>query len=90
MGVGLWVLGGIIAFLCVEKFVRCVKGGHGHSHSPGHVAPVKTEEKKGEKKVEDSKKGGKAKKTEKKQKSPPPGLQKYQLNNILYKVADDK
>ena len=26
MGVGLWVLAGIIAFLCVEKFVRLVKG----------------------------------------------------------------
>ena len=26
LGVGLWVLGGIIAFLCVEKFVRYVKG----------------------------------------------------------------
>ena len=26
MTVGLWVLGGIIAFLCVEKFVRYVKG----------------------------------------------------------------
>ena len=32
MIVGLWVLGGIVAFLCVEKFVRYVKGGHGHSH----------------------------------------------------------
>ena len=26
MTVGLWVLAGIIAFLCVEKFVRLVKG----------------------------------------------------------------
>jgi zinc transporter 7 len=34
MGVGLWVLGGIVAFLMVEKFVRYVKGGHGHSHGP--------------------------------------------------------
>lgn len=37
MSVGLWVLGGIIAFLVVEKFVRLVKGGHSHSHS--HAAP---------------------------------------------------
>lgn len=36
MSVGLWVLGGIIAFLVVEKFVRLVKGGHGHGHSHGH------------------------------------------------------
>jgi zinc transporter 7 len=32
MSVGLWVLAGIIAFLIVEKFVRAVKGGHGHTH----------------------------------------------------------
>lgn len=36
MGVGLWVLSGIIVFLAVEKFVRLVRGdsGHGHSHGP--------------------------------------------------------
>ncbi|XP_077404664.1 zinc transporter Slc39a7 isoform X2 [Vanacampus margaritifer] len=35
MSVGLWVLGGIVAFLIVEKFVRFLKGGnsHGHSHN---------------------------------------------------------
>ncbi|XP_017472255.1 PREDICTED: protein catecholamines up [Rhagoletis zephyria] len=33
MKVGLWVLGGIIAFLAVEKTVRLLKGGeHGHNH----------------------------------------------------------
>lgn len=32
MIVGLWVLGGMVAFLVVEKFVRHVKGGHSHSH----------------------------------------------------------
>ena len=39
LGVGLWVLFGIVAFLAVEKFVRYMKGGdsHGHSHSSsGH------------------------------------------------------
>lgn len=36
MSVGLWVLGGIVAFLVVEKFVRLLKGGHSHSHSHGH------------------------------------------------------
>lgn len=35
MSVGLWVLGGIVAFLVVEKFVRLLKGGHSHSHSHG-------------------------------------------------------
>lgn len=39
MVVGLWVLGGIITFLVVEKFVRLAKGG-GHSH--GRIqSPVK-------------------------------------------------
>ena len=38
MSVGLWVLGGIVAFLIVEKFVRYVKGGHGHSHGPVGIA----------------------------------------------------
>ncbi|XP_043939509.1 zinc transporter SLC39A7 [Protopterus annectens] len=40
MCVGMWVLAGIVAFLVVEKFVRHVKGshghGHGHSHGPAH------------------------------------------------------
>lgn len=36
MSVGLWVLGGIVAFLVVEKFVRLLKGGHSHSHGHGH------------------------------------------------------
>ena len=44
ISVGLWTLAGILAFLCVEKFVRAVKGGHGHSHGPaahGHShAPI--------------------------------------------------
>ncbi|XP_063135091.1 zinc transporter SLC39A7 isoform X1 [Rattus norvegicus] len=36
LSVGLWVLSGIVAFLVVEKFVRHVKGGHGHAHAHGH------------------------------------------------------
>lgn len=39
MSVGLWVLGGIVAFLVVEKFVRLLKGGHSHSH--GKIPPGK-------------------------------------------------
>lgn len=39
MSIGLWVLAGIITFLTVEKVVRLVKGGHGHSHGP--VEPPK-------------------------------------------------
>lgn len=37
LSVGLWVLSGIVAFLVVEKLVRHVKGGHGHSHGHGHA-----------------------------------------------------
>lgn len=33
MSVGLWVLCGIVTFLIIEKLVRIIKGGHGHSHS---------------------------------------------------------
>lgn len=32
MSVGLWVLCGIITFLIIEKLVRIIKGGHGHTH----------------------------------------------------------
>lgn len=39
MSVGLAVLSGILVFLMVEKFVRLVKGDHGHSHGPSKPAP---------------------------------------------------
>ncbi|XP_037649728.1 zinc transporter Slc39a7 isoform X3 [Sebastes umbrosus] len=59
MSVGLWVLGGIIAFLVVEKFVRALKGGHGHghSHSHSHAAP-KEKDSDGEEEKEKKKKKG--------------------------------
>ncbi|XP_066914805.1 zinc transporter Slc39a7-like [Clytia hemisphaerica] len=41
MLVGLWVLGGIIVFLVVEKLVRHIKGGHGHSHGPATTKKAK-------------------------------------------------
>ena len=43
MIVGLWVLGGIVTFLMVEKFVRLAKGGHSHGHSHGPASHVKDE-----------------------------------------------
>eukprot|EP00092_Neocalanus_flemingeri_P029146 GFUD01031634.1.p1 GENE.GFUD01031634.1~~GFUD01031634.1.p1 ORF type:complete len:468 (-),score=113.95 GFUD01031634.1:416-1819(-) len=46
MSVGLGVLSGIVAFLCVEKFVRIMKGGHGHSHEIPAAKPVEKAEKK--------------------------------------------
>ncbi|KAL7858717.1 hypothetical protein AOLI_G00188190 [Acnodon oligacanthus] len=66
MSVGLWVLGGIVAFLVVEKFVRLLKGGHSHSHS--HAAP-KTKDSDGEEKKDDMKKGEKEKKDKKAKKA---------------------
>uniref|UniRef100_A0A672F9E7 Zinc transporter SLC39A7 n=1 Tax=Salarias fasciatus TaxID=181472 RepID=A0A672F9E7_SALFA len=58
MSVGLWVLGGIIAFLVVEKFVRLLKGGHGHGHSHGHShAGTKEKESDGEEEKEKKKEG---------------------------------
>lgn len=67
MSVGIWVLSGIIAFLAVEKFVRIVKGSHGHSHS----APAKTEmaaEVKNKEKKEDKDENKAEKKSEKDEK----------------------
>ncbi|GCC37545.1 hypothetical protein chiPu_0016049 [Chiloscyllium punctatum] len=55
MSVGLWVLGGIIAFLVVEKFVRHVKGGHGHGHS--HAAAPKVKESSEEEEKDNNKHG---------------------------------
>ncbi|KAE8739030.1 hypothetical protein FOCC_FOCC015475 [Frankliniella occidentalis] len=40
MSVGLSVLGGILVFLMVEKFVRLVKGDHSHSHGHTHAKPA--------------------------------------------------
>lgn len=55
MSVGLWVLAGIITFLAVEKMVRLMKGGHGHSHGPAKKA--NEPEKSSKKKNGDDKKG---------------------------------
>jgi zinc transporter 7 len=49
MVVGFWVLFGIIVFLRVEKFVRLVKGGHGHSHSNAPGLPIKSDDHDGKK-----------------------------------------
>eukprot|EP00096_Caligus_rogercresseyi_P002388 TRINITY_DN1450_c0_g1_i13.p1 TRINITY_DN1450_c0_g1~~TRINITY_DN1450_c0_g1_i13.p1 ORF type:complete len:318 (+),score=120.15 TRINITY_DN1450_c0_g1_i13:544-1497(+) len=59
MTVGLFVLSGIIAFLCVEKCVRIMNDGGGHGHS--HNATADKEDKKKEKK-EKKKDGEQAKK----------------------------
>uniref|UniRef100_A0A1I7U4N8 Zinc transporter SLC39A7 n=1 Tax=Caenorhabditis tropicalis TaxID=1561998 RepID=A0A1I7U4N8_9PELO len=51
MSVGGWVLAGIIAFLTVEKLVRILRGGEGHSHGHSHGGEKK-ESKKEDKKEE--------------------------------------
>ncbi|XP_040567060.1 zinc transporter zipt-7.2 [Lepeophtheirus salmonis] len=60
--VGLFVLSGIIAFLCVEKFVRILNGGHGHSHGTPEMKQLVSQEKKKDEvssKKDDSKSGSK-------------------------------
>lgn len=58
MIVGLWVLAGIIAFLVVEKLVRHIKGGHGHSHSHGHSKKEEDTKKENKEDKKDKKKDG--------------------------------
>jgi zinc transporter 7 len=55
LSVGLGVLSGIVAFLCVEKLVRIMKGGHAHSHSHA-PPPLEDKTKKEKEKKEDKKK----------------------------------
>lgn len=45
LSVGLWVLAGIVTFLIVEKCVRILKGGHGHTHGPSPIEHKKTDRK---------------------------------------------
>jgi len=68
MSVGLGVLSGILAFLCVEKLVRIMKGGHSHSHSHTAKPAEKKEEKpaKEKKKAKDSDGEDESKESEKK------------------------
>jgi len=76
MSVGLGVLGGIVAFLCVEKLVRIMKGGHSHSHSapapaveekkPEPPKKKKAKESDGEEEEKEEEKGKKAVKEEEK------------------------
>lgn len=51
--VGLGVLGGIITFLVVEKFVRMFDSGHGHSHAGGDKKKNEDKAKKAKKNKKD-------------------------------------
>ncbi|XP_042310613.1 zinc transporter SLC39A7 [Sceloporus undulatus] len=75
MSVGLWVLGGIVAFLVVEKFVRHVKGGHGHGHGHGHshAAKAKSSDDEAEREPAAAQKGPAEKAASKKKEKETPG-----------------
>ncbi|XP_017060962.2 protein catecholamines up [Drosophila ficusphila] len=92
MSIGLWVLGGIIAFLSVEKLVRILKGGgggHGHSHGAPKPKPVAPKKKSSDK--EDSGDGDKpdkqAKKTKPKQQEAEPEGE-VEISGYLNLAAD--
>lgn len=80
MTVGMWVLGGIIAFLAVEKFVRIVKGGHGHSHS--HTDPKK--DSKQEKSDSKEKKNKDKQEVSTKEEAKPSGILFYFLFCVIF------
>jgi len=84
MSVGLGVLSGIVAFLCVEKFVRIMKGGHGHSHGPAPPTPTNKGEKAADKKVEKDKK---AKNSDNEEETDPTPTEKKPTEN---EVDEDK
>ncbi|KAJ8000113.1 hypothetical protein DPEC_G00201470 [Dallia pectoralis] len=65
MSVGMWVLGGIVAFLMVEKFVRLLKGGQGHSHSHAATKAKDSDEEDEQQKKKEGKKKEKGSKDEK-------------------------
>jgi len=69
MSVGLGVLSGILAFLCVEKFVRIMKGGHGHSHDLAAAKPVEKKDDKKKAKDSEGEEDGDAKEEEKEEKT---------------------
>ena len=59
MSVGLAVLLGIVTFLLVEKSVRWVKGGHGHSHGSSDNVNTKKDKSKQDKHSGDNEKNTK-------------------------------
>lgn len=89
MSIGLWVLAGIITFLTVEKGVRLIKGGHGHSHGPttepSETKSIKSDEDKSEKKSDADKKG---KKSSPKKKSEEKEVETISVSGYLNLAAD--
>ncbi|XP_037957845.1 protein catecholamines up [Teleopsis dalmanni] len=92
MTVGLWVLGGIIAFLAVEKLVRLLKGGNGHGHSHGSAPkPVKKSDEKrdsDEKPAKDKQKKGSSTSTAKASSKPKKEKEEVAITGYLNLAAD--
>ena len=96
LSVGLGVLSGIVAFLCVEKLVRILNAGqgHGHSHGHSHVVTKDDKAKKDDKKKEENKdKSENEDKKEKKDKSKEDKSEKEEessvnISGVLNLVAD--
>jgi solute carrier family 39 (zinc transporter), member 7 len=84
MWVGLWVLGGIITFLAVEKVVRLLKIGHDHGHSHGSGDSKKKES---EKDLIKKKEKG-SEKSDKKAKKEEPKQQEMEVAGYLNLAAD--
>ncbi|XP_022234765.2 LOW QUALITY PROTEIN: protein catecholamines up [Drosophila obscura] len=92
MSVGLWVLGGIIAFLSVEKLVRILKGGgggHGHSHGAPKPKPVAEKKKPAKEGNGDGDKQGKSSKAKAKKSEPEPEPEgEVEISGYLNLAAD--
>lgn len=76
MFIGLWVLGGIITFLTVEKIVRILKIGHDHSHgSHSHESHEKKKESEKKELTGKKKEGEKVKSTKKEKEVAKPSME---------------
>ncbi|KAH8350595.1 hypothetical protein KR067_010895 [Drosophila pandora] len=89
MSVGLWVLGGIIAFLSVEKLVRILKGGqggHGHSHGAPKPKPVESKKASNKENGDGDKKAKSNKSKDNKKEAEPEG--EVEISGYLNLAAD--
>jgi zinc transporter 7 len=81
----MWVLGGIIAFLAVEKIVRILKGEHGHGHSHGHSHDGKKDKQSDDESEKETKK---KEKKEKKEEEKPVAKEGIKIAAFLNLIAD--
>uniref|UniRef100_A0A0N4ZAH2 J domain-containing protein n=1 Tax=Parastrongyloides trichosuri TaxID=131310 RepID=A0A0N4ZAH2_PARTI len=85
--VGGWVLGGIITFLIVEKFVRLMRGEDGHGHSHG---VEKKKEKLSDDESDKKKDSSKKKKIEKKVEKKCSNIKLFGVEKKKEKLSDDE